>query len=136
MARNTSFAVALHALSVLAFRGELTKSDFVAQSVNTNAVVVRRIMSKLVQAGLVRSVAGKNGGFELARDAAEISIDEVFEAVGEQHCFAIHENTENPACAVSCGIKDALGDVLERVDAAVARELGKTTLADVVARVS
>lgn len=136
MSGNTTFAVALHALSVLAYRGELTKSGYIARSINTNAVVVRRIMSKLVQAGIVRSVAGKNGGFELTRDAAHISIDAVYEAVGEQHCFRIHENPENPACEVSCRIKGALGDVLERVDAAVAAELGKTTLADVVARMS
>ena len=93
-------------------------------------------MSKLVQAGIVRSVAGKNGGFELARASTDIPIDAVYTAVGAEHCFRIHDNAENPACAVSCGIKAALGGVLERVDAAVATELGKTTLADVVAQVS
>jgi Rrf2 family protein len=136
MAGNTNFAVALHAMSVLAYRGELTKSDMIAQSVNTNPVVVRRIMSGLVHAGLVRSVPGKNGGFELSRPAKKIRLAEIFEAVTDDHAFRIHDNAENPSCSISCGIKGALGDVLTRVDAAVARELSKTSLADVVRQCS
>jgi Rrf2 family protein len=132
MAANTNFAVAVHALSVLAYRGELTKSDYVAASINTNPVVVRRIMSQLARGGLVHSVPGKNGGFELARPAKKIRLVDVLHAVDGGPVFRIHDKEENPACAVSCGMKSALGDVLGRVDAAVERELSKTSVADVI----
>ncbi|MCA9621729.1 MAG: Rrf2 family transcriptional regulator [Myxococcales bacterium] len=136
MTANTHFAVALHALSVLAYRGEVTSSDVIAQSVSTNPVVVRRAMGKLVKAGIVRSVPGKHGGFELARPAKRIRLVEVFDAVTDDSTFRIHDNAENPRCAVSCGIKGVLSDVLERVDGAVRKELSKSSLADVVSQFS
>ena len=40
-----------------------------------------RIMSDLLRSGLVRSVAGRTGGYALARPAATISILDVIEAV-------------------------------------------------------
>jgi Rrf2 family protein len=132
MAANTHFAVAVHALSVLAYLGKLTKSDDLAASINTNPVVVRRIMSQLVREDLVNSVPGKNGGFELARPAKKIRLVDVLRAVDEGAVFRIHDNAENPSCPVSCGMKEVLGDVMAGVDTAVDRELSKTSVADVV----
>ncbi|MBW2456674.1 MAG: Rrf2 family transcriptional regulator, partial [Deltaproteobacteria bacterium] len=128
MAANTHFAVAVHALTVLAYTERLTKSDFVAASINTNPVVVRRIMGQLAREGLVRSVPGKNGGFELAKPATKIPLVDVLHAVDGGGVFRIHDNEENPVCTVSCGMKSALGDVLKRVDGAVDRELSKTSV--------
>ena len=136
MSGNTSFAVALHALAVLAYRGGLTTSETIAQSIDTNPVVVRRIMAKLVGAGLAVSTAGKHGGFSLAKPPRAIKLADVLRAVDEGGVFRIHDHPANPSCKVSCNIKDALTDLLGRVDGAVQRELGKTTLADVVAAVS
>lgn len=136
MAANTNFAVAVHALSVLAYRNELTKSEQIAASINTNPVVVRRILGHLTRGGLVRSVPGKNGGFELARPGKKIRLDEVMLAVHEGTSFRIHDNVENPVCPVSCGMKGVLGDVQRRVDAAIEKELAKMSLADVVAELS
>lgn len=132
MAANTHFAVAVHALSVLAYLDELTTSDKIAKSIHTNPVVVRRIMGRLVAEGLVRSVPGKHGGFELAKKAKKIRLSDVLHAMGEGEVFRIHDQAPNPACSVSCGMKGVLGDVLAKVDAAVERELSKTSLADVV----
>jgi Rrf2 family protein len=132
MAANTNFAVALHAMSVLAHFDDVTTSSMVAKSVNTNAVVVRRVLSKLVRAGLVNSMTGKNGGFQLARAPEKIRLVDVLRAVDDGSAFRIHDNVENPQCSVSCGIKPVLGDVLGRVDRAIERELGKATLHDVV----
>ena len=132
MAANTNFAVAVHALSVLAYLDELATSRFIAESVNTNAVVVRRVLGRLVDAELVRSVPGKNGGFQLARPAKKIRLAEVLRAVDEGSVFRVHNNKRNPRCDISCNIKGVLGGVLERVDGAVERELSKTSLADIV----
>jgi Rrf2 family protein len=132
MAANTNFAVAVHGLAVLAYTKALTTSDFVASSINTNPVVVRRVLGRLGRAGLVRSTSGKNGGFELARPAAKIRLVDVLHAVDDGALFRIHNNDENPHCPVSCGIKEVLAEVMDRVDVAVERELSKTSLADVV----
>jgi Rrf2 family protein len=133
MATNTNFAVAIHAMAVLAYRNELTSSDVIATSINTNPVVVRRVMAKLVKAGLAMSTAGKHGGFLLARRPKSVKLVDVLRAVDDAAIFRIHENKTNPNCPVSCNMKGALAGLLARVEDAVERELGKTTLHDVVA---
>jgi Rrf2 family protein len=51
-----------------------------------------KVFSKLRQAGIVRSVPGVKGGYELARDAAEISFWDVVEAVeGPSYLFRCAE---------------------------------------------
>ena len=135
MAANTNFAVAVHALSVLAYTGKLHTSEHIAASINTNAVVVRRIMRQLVNAGIVHSVAGKHGGFKLAVPAQEVRLAQVLHAVDEGAVFRIHNNETNPVCTVSCGIKAVLEKVLTKVDHAVDQELSRTTLADIAAAV-
>lgn len=136
MASNTNFAVALHSLSILAAMDRLVSSEAIAQSVSTNPVVVRRLLGHLVRAGMVRSEAGKNGGFVLAKAPRRIRLKDVLAAVDDGAVFRVHPNEENPACYVSCGIKDVLGGIFSKVEQAVVQELGKTTLADVVDRIA
>ena len=69
MLSSSRFVVAVHAMSVLArFHGKgPVCSALVAASVHTNPVVIRRLMTELEKAELVKSVAGRAGGFELVR---------------------------------------------------------------------
>ena len=63
MAANSQFSMAIHILALLAGAGEENvKSKLIARSVNTNAVVIRRILSHLNHAGLVVSQTGASGG--------------------------------------------------------------------------
>ncbi len=134
MAANSRFAVAVHALSLLAWReGERRSSREIAGSVATNPVVIRRLLTQLQRAGLVRSAHGAKGGFVLGRPAARISLYAVYRAVEEGGFFALPEKG-NDACPVSCRMKGFLGGVFSRVESKVAPELRKTTLADVVRR--
>lgn len=134
MSANTNLAVAIHALAVLDhLRDGPVPSAAIARSVNTNPVVVRRIMSQLVKAGVVESIVGAHGGFQLTRPSRRVSLREVARAVDGVQVFAVHRNAENRACTVSCGIKPALAQVFGRVDGAVERVLGQMTLADVTA---
>ena len=51
MAANSQFAVAVHILTLLARKSdEHVKSSCIADSVNTNPVVIRRLMGQLGQA--------------------------------------------------------------------------------------
>ena len=76
MLSSSRFIVAVHAMSVLArFQGKgPVCSALVAQSVHTNPVVIRRLMTELERAGLVKSVAGRSGGFALNRDPGRITL--------------------------------------------------------------
>ena len=64
--------VAVHVLTLLALSAEERRSSrYLAGSVATNPVVIRRLLAQLAQAGLVESAHGATGGFRLARPAAK-----------------------------------------------------------------
>ena len=91
MAANSQFSMAVHILTMLAkSQGENVKSECLAGSVNTNAVVIRRILSQLSHADLVVSQTGAFGGTRLAKDPAEIRLAEVYKAVSCGEVFALH----------------------------------------------
>ena len=70
---STRFTVALHIFAcVEAFSGKYkVTSDFLAASINTNPVIVRKILGQLSRSGLI-SVARGTGGIELVRPPEEI----------------------------------------------------------------
>lgn len=131
---STRFAVAVHILTLLALKNEALTSDYIAGSVSTNPVVVRRILGALKQAGLVSAAQGPKGGFTLAAVAREINLRDVFEAVEEREVIAIHSGT-NHRCPVGRTIEDILGGVTERVEKAMLEELAGTNLAKLVGQV-
>lgn len=95
---NSRLAVAIHILSLISM-DEKTSSEIIADSVNTNPVVVRRMISLLKKADILTSRAGVPGA-SLKKDPADISLLEVYRAVQKQEeLFAVHENP-NPKCPV------------------------------------
>lgn len=129
MAANSRLAVAAHIVAVLASRpGEFVPSASIAGSVNTNPVVIRRILAALGRGGLVESGKGKSGGSRLARRPSEISLWDVSRALGEDHLFAIHRNPENPRCPISCGMKTVLGRAFESAEKAAQGRLRRITV--------
>ena len=56
---SSKTSVAIHILTMLALKGEcVVTSELIAESVNTNPVVIRRLMGLLREAGLVDSRPG------------------------------------------------------------------------------
>ena len=130
---NGNALVAAHILMCIGyFQGkEKLTSDFLAGSVNVNPVVVRNILGKLKKAGLVKVEAGI-GGASLARDPADITLLDVFNAVEtDTDLFHFHENP-NVDCPVGRNIHKAMDVRLEAAQAALENELKSTTLAQVV----
>lgn len=137
MAKNCRFAVAVHIATLLALSGDKpATSEWISGSVNTNPVVVRRILSALAKAGLVRSLRGINGGSILARPPDAITLLEINRAVDDEEPPPLHHQTPNQKCPVGRGIQPVLTKVLMQVTAAAEGVLATTTLAQVVADVS
>ncbi len=79
---RSDFVVALHVMGFLtAVDGKPLSSQILAETYGTNPVVIRRILGKLSEAGLVESQRGVGGGTVLALDPAEISLRRVYEAI-------------------------------------------------------
>jgi Rrf2 family protein len=135
MTRSSRFVVATHILTLLEYgRGEAMTSDYIAGSVNTNPVVVRRILAMLAKAGLVATQEGAGGGVRLAKPAKKIDLRTIFAAVEPEPLFALHPQDPNPACPVGSTIQAALEPTLEEAGEALLGSLASTTVADLVGR--
>lgn len=109
---DTRFSVSVHIMTVLACnQNRLVTSPTLAQSVRTSPIVVRRLVAKLVEHGLVKSFRGKTGGVELARRAEEITLRDIYEATTDSPLVAVSNKPALKSCAVSC----AMGKILEEV---------------------
>jgi len=131
---NTSsrFAVAVHVLSLLATTQGPVSSVHIAGSVNTNPVLIRRILGQLGRAGFTQSLRGATGGTLLARAPAEINLLDVYRAVEEPGVLGLHRSDPNPACEVGRNITRVLGGVFDRAQDAVERVIESMTLHDIV----
>ncbi|MGH9768770.1 MAG: Rrf2 family transcriptional regulator [Blastocatellia bacterium] len=133
MQTSSRFAVAVHMLALMARAGdEPVKSDQMASSVNTNPVVIRRILCALARAELVASQTGAAGGSRLARKPGQISLLDVYRAVDEGCVFALHRQSPSRRCLVGGNIETVLREVLGEVNLAVERVLAKTTIEEIL----
>jgi DNA-binding IscR family transcriptional regulator len=113
---------------------EPLKSEQVAESVNTNPVVIRRMLLELAEAGLVVSQTGSLGGSRLANDPAETTLLDVYRALEYGGVFSLHRAPPSRDCPVGVNIETVLGEVLTEVDLAVEQVLGRITINEVVQR--
>lgn len=137
MAANTRFAVAVHLVTLLARAGgDAVTSDVMAGSVNTNAVVIRRILGALRAEGIVAAQRGAGGGWMLARDPAAITLDEIYRCTERGPALALHRRPANPNCPVGRHIERVLASTFAEAEAALEARLALETVADVLRRVS
>ena len=133
MAVNTQFSIAVHIMAGLAYRCDKdTTSANLAMSVNTSPSFVRRTLAKLSKAGLVETTTGKAGACWLAKDAEDISLLDIYNAVDAPKAFSIHHYAEQKVCQVSCNIKQALEKALAKTQKAMEASLDETSLAQIV----
>jgi Rrf2 family protein len=138
---NSRMTVALHVLALLSVGREESPgvpmtSESAAESVNTNPVVIRRILGSLRKAGIVSSQTGPNGGWFLKREPGQITLCDVYRAVEEESLFSMHHRSPNPRCLVGGNIQAALDGFFREAERALEQRLGQRTVADVVAAVT
>lgn len=135
--KNSRFTVATHILSILSFLeqvrpGTTVKSHEIAESVNTNPVIIRRILAKLRDAGLVQIHGGSSGGARLNRNPDKITLLDVHRAIDEGEIFALHTNRPSEKCPIGSTIKPILADVFGEIDGAIDEVLKAQTIGDLV----
>jgi len=138
MLSSSKFVVALHILTVLAHRrghGPIC-SKMIADSVGTNPVVIRRLMTALEAAALVKSTAGRHGGFELAREPRAISLACIYRAVEAKGLFKLHVPPADSCCPVGARIQEAISRPLENAQQGLIRALARTNLYQIATRVA
>ena len=133
MAVNTQLTVGIHVLCLLAGSpGQPLTSEYIAGSVNTNPVVIRRVLGRLRNAHFVKSRGGAKGGWELIQPASSITLRAVLDATGPIELLAMRRDDLNPNCDVGAKVQRALRGVYHRAENALRETLGAVTIGDVL----
>lgn len=131
---SSRFTIAVHVLTCIdTFKNEKVTSEFLASSVQVNPVIIRKILSQLKAADIIKVQRG-SGGSTIIKPLNKITFYDIYEAVeciNNDELFHFHENP-NPDCPVGRNIHHALDDKLQQVQSALENELKQITLQDVI----
>ena len=132
MSANSRTATAAQILCVIAWRGDGgTDATQIAKSLQTNPVVVRKMLKELEQAGLVTIRPGRNGGVRLARPSHAITLAQIHQAIDDGAVLAMRPGV-NRRCPVSVRMPALLTPVFQAAAQAVDKTLAGVTLASLV----
>lgn len=129
MKRDSRLSGVLHCLLHMAELGEPATSEWLAQAMQTNPVVIRRLMGGLRDAGFVASAKGHGGGWVLSCRLEDITLRDVHEAVGSPEVLAVGHREESPGCLVEQAVNAALASAYDAAAALLLERLGTVTLA-------
>ncbi|OLN32591.1 Rrf2 family transcriptional regulator [Desulfosporosinus metallidurans] len=128
---SSRFSIAVHILTLTAITEKNCTSEYIASSVNTNPVLIRRIIGFLKKAGLI-NVHG-TGGTYIQKDISKITLLDVYNAVEvtEDHeLFNFHKG--NCKCKVGANIESIVGATLNKAQIAMENELRQVTIQNIV----
>ena len=131
---SSRFSVATHIIAMLHIgKDVVSTSEVIAHSVNTNPVVIRRVIGMLKKAELVNVNAGCGGAYLLKpiEDITLLDIYKAVEVVKDGKLFQIHEQPDNH-CIVGACIEDVLGNTLCKAQTAMEDVLQNVTMADII----
>lgn len=127
--RDSRLSGVLHLLLHMAQRPEPMTSEVLARSMDSNPVVVRRIMAGLREAGYVQSEKGHGGGWTLACDLSKVTLRDIYEALGSPSLLAIGNRTESPGCLVEAAVNAQLSESFHDAEELLLARFGEVTLA-------
>jgi Rrf2 family protein len=128
MNKDTRLSDVLHVLLHLEHATEPVTSEVLAQNMGTNPAVFRRTMAGLREAGYVTSGKGHGGGWSLARPLEQISLADIYNALGRPGLFAIGSRSQHPDCKIEQKVNKALADSMQQAEALLIQRFGEVTL--------
>jgi Rrf2 family protein len=128
MRQDNKLSRMLHVLLHMARHNSVYTSEQIAVMLGTNSAVVRRTLAGLRDAGFVTSEKGHHGGWRIAVDLRDISLLDIYRAVGVNQLFAIGGGEQHPECAVEAAVNQALGNVLDEAEQALLARFAEITL--------
>lgn len=129
MKRNSRLALALHTLGHMAENPDQVRTSAdIAAHAGTNPVVVRRVLGKLREAGLLISEKGHAGGWRLARAPQDVTLADVYLAL-EERLIASGHDTGHSDCSMEHALHHRVADVLDRSERRLVEELSGISLA-------
>lgn len=134
---DTRFATSVHIMTALAnTQDELLSSEVLSTSLKTNPAFVRKLISRLVEGGLIKSFRGKGGGIKLAKDAQDITLKEIYLASTEnKRLICTSDKPKEKNCVISCSMGEIMGEVIGGMESASLTYLAKIPLSDLLVKI-
>ena len=131
MKRNSRLSLALHTLGHMAGEPDkLRTSADIAEHAGTNPVVVRRVLGRLREAGILISEKGHAGGWRLARAPHSITLADVYLALDES-LVATGDDEDVPACSVEHALRRRVSGVMKDIEQSLIERLKGMTISEV-----
>ena len=134
---SSKLSVGIHMMTIFALKpGEPLTSELIACSVNTNPVVIRRLLGTLRAAGVVESRTGVGGGWSLLVAPKRITLLDILRAVEPRsEIFALHHSEPNPECPCGQHIQGVLTEVYDKIQDGMTRQLEGITIACIAGKI-
>lgn len=129
MKRNSQLSDVLHVLLHMAEHDGPATSEMLASAMQTNPVVLRRLMSGLRASGFVASAKGHGGGWVLSCRLDRITLLDVHEALGAPAFVSLGFRDDRPACLVAQAVHASLSGAVQEAEQVLLNRLGSVTLA-------
>jgi DNA-binding IscR family transcriptional regulator len=134
MRRDSKLSSILHLLLHMAHSARPLTSEELAGFLDTNPVLVRRTLAGLRERGYVGSGKGHGGGWVVTADLRQVTLRDIYEAVGSPAVFAMGNRVEHPECPVEQAVNQSLASAFEEAEALLIERLSKVTLAELSER--
>lgn len=129
MKANSQLSDVLHVLLHMAEHEGPATSETLARAMQTNPVVLRRLMAGLREAGFVASAKGHGGGWVISCPLEHTTLRDIHAALGAPALVQLGFREERPSCLVAQAVNEALGAAVQEAEAALLQRLGSVTLA-------
>lgn len=134
MRRDSKLSSILHLLLHMAHAGRPLTSEELAGFLDTNPVLVRRTLAGLRERGYVGSGKGHGGGWVVTADLRQVTLRDIYEAVGSPTVFAMGNRVDNPQCLVEKAVNESLATAFQEAEALLIARLAGVTLAELSER--
>ncbi|EKE71618.1 Rrf2 family transcriptional regulator [Gallaecimonas xiamenensis] len=131
MKQNNSLSSCLHLLLHMAQGNKAVTSEQLATFLDTNPVVVRKMLAGLREHQLVQSDKGHKGGWRLKKPLDAIRLYDVYQALGSPGLFAIGNRKDNPQCLVEQGVNRVMDQALASAQTLILDQFQTLTLFDI-----
>lgn len=108
--------------------GACTTVLSISEKLGISKIYLEQVFSLLRRGGIVSSVKGAQGGYQLARQPGRITLRDILSSVE----LALFEKNEGTAGGGAPGIEAAVGSALNTVEAALSDSMARVTLRDMV----
>jgi len=135
---SSRFSVAIHILALLKMTPrKIPTSAYIGSSVNTNPVVIRKILSMLKEANLVEVKRGTGGAY-LLRSTDDITLLDVYKAVitNSDNDLFKKQLEPNHNCPIGANIQAVVEPAMISAQGAMEFELTKVTITDITNQLS